>query len=59
VYADNWEGLFFAFGSAQMESHGDLILQLYGEARGRAAEYWGEDYVVLKREEIRWSAGCT
>ncbi len=45
VYADSWEGLFHSFGSAQAESHGDLILQLYGEARGRAAEYWGEEYV--------------
>ncbi len=45
VFADSWEGLFHAFGSAQMYSHGDLILQLYGEARGRAAEYWGEAYV--------------
>ena len=45
VFADSWEGLFHAFGSAQMHSHGDLILQLYGEARGRAAEYWGEEYV--------------
>lgn len=45
VFADSWDGLFHAFGSAQMDSHGDLLLQLYGEARGRAAEYWGEEYV--------------
>jgi acyl-homoserine-lactone acylase len=30
-----------AFGWAQAHSHGDLLLSLYGEARGRAAEYWG------------------
>jgi len=24
----------------QMQSHGDLLLRLYGQARGRAAEYW-------------------
>ena len=43
IFAVNNEELFFAYGSAQMESHADLILQLYGEARGRAAEYWGEE----------------
>jgi acyl-homoserine-lactone acylase len=37
------EGLFYAFGWAQMHSHGDLLLKLYGQARGRAAEYWGEE----------------
>mgnify|MGYP001819898044 CR=1 FL=1 len=25
-----------------MESHGDLVLRLMGEARGRSAEYWGD-----------------
>lgn len=43
VYADSNQGLFRAFGWAQMESDGDLILELYGQARGRAAEYWGEE----------------
>ncbi len=46
--ADNAE-LFRAFGYAQMESHGDLILRLYGQARGRAAEYWGEKYAASDR----------
>ena len=41
VYARNVEGMFFGYGYAQMQSHGDLILKLYGESRGRAAEYWG------------------
>ena len=41
VYAKNIEGLFFGYGYASMQSHGDLILKLYGESRGRAAEYWG------------------
>ena len=49
IYAQTWGGLFHAFGWAQMHSHGDLILQLYGEARGRAAEYWGEDYLESDR----------
>jgi acyl-homoserine-lactone acylase len=38
-----------AFGWAQMQSHGNLILRLYGQARGRAAEYWGDKYLELDR----------
>ena len=45
IYAPDVEGMFEAQGWAQMEAHGDLILRLYGQARGRAAEYWGEDYL--------------
>ncbi|MBW4537642.1 MAG: acylase [Myxacorys chilensis ATA2-1-KO14] len=45
IYAQNSKGLFHAFGWAQMHSHGNLLLRLYGQARGRAAEYWGEDYL--------------
>lgn len=49
IFAKNEEGLFYAFGRAQMHSHGDLILRLYGQARGRAAEYWGENYLASDR----------
>ena len=45
IFARNSEELFHAFGWAQMQSHGDLILRLYGQARGRAAEYWGTKYL--------------
>ncbi len=45
IYSANNEGLFYAFGWAQAHNHGDLILRLYGQARGRAAEYWGADYL--------------
>lgn len=45
INASTAEGLFYAFGWAQMHSHADLILTLYGEARGRAAEYWGKDHL--------------
>ncbi|HJK98165.1 MAG TPA: penicillin acylase family protein, partial [Polyangiaceae bacterium LLY-WYZ-14_1] len=44
IYASDDTTLFFGMGWAQMENHGELILRLYGESRGRAAEYWGEDY---------------
>ncbi len=49
VYAPNAEGLFFGYGYAQMQSHGNLILKLYGESRGKAAEYWGEKNLALDR----------
>ena len=45
IFSPDNEGLFYAFGWAQAHNHGDLILRLYGEARGRAAEYWGTDYL--------------
>ncbi|MDX2006456.1 MAG: penicillin acylase family protein [Meiothermus sp.] len=45
IYADTDAGVFRALGWAQMKAHGDLLLQLYGIARGRAAEYWGEKYL--------------
>jgi acyl-homoserine-lactone acylase len=44
IYAKNDESLFYAYGWAQAQNHGDLVLQLYGQARGRGAEYWGEKY---------------
>lgn len=43
IYTDNIEDLFFAQGWAQMNNHANLILDLYGSARGKGAEYWGKD----------------
>ncbi len=40
----------YAFGWAQMRNNPRLLLQLYGEARGKAAEYWGPNY--LKSDQI-------
>lgn len=45
IFAANDTEFFYAFGWAQAQQHADLILQLYGESRTRAAEYWGEDYL--------------
>ena len=45
IFSESRTKLFQAQGWSQMESHGDLILRLYGQARGRAAEYWGETYL--------------
>jgi acyl-homoserine-lactone acylase len=49
VYGRSEEAVFYGFGWAQAQGHGDLILRLYGEARGRAAEYWGEKYAETDR----------
>lgn len=44
IFAKSDAAAFYAFGKAQMHSHGDLILRLYGQARGRASEYWGDSF---------------
>ena len=48
VYGANDAELFRGL-AAQMESHGNLLLKLYGRARGRAAEYWGEKHLAEDR----------
>lgn len=49
IYASDAESLFYANGWAQTRARGDLMLRLYGESRGRAAEYWGEEKLELDR----------
>jgi acyl-homoserine-lactone acylase len=41
IFAADRESMFYAHGWAQMRNHANLLLRLYGESRGRAAEYWG------------------
>ncbi|WP_348234229.1 acylase [Trichocoleus sp. DQ-U1] len=50
IYGKDAGSAFRAFGWAQMQSHGNLLLRLYGQARGRSAEYWGEEYL----ESDKW-----
>ncbi|BCL80845.1 7-beta-(4-carbaxybutanamido)cephalosporanic acid acylase [Ktedonobacteria bacterium brp13] len=45
IFAASNKDLFYAFGRAQMQNQGNLLLSLYGQARGRAAEYWGQGYL--------------
>ncbi len=40
IYAKSTADLFFCYGYVQAEAHGDLLLRIYGESRGRAAEYF-------------------
>jgi acyl-homoserine-lactone acylase len=49
IFAEDMAAGLYAFGWAQAHSHGDLILRLYGQARGRAAEYWGPEYLDSDR----------
>lgn len=49
IYAPDENAMFYAFGWVQMESNANAILRLYGEARCRAAEYWGEQYAESDR----------
>jgi len=41
IFAADRESMFYAHGWAQMHNQANLLLRLYGESRGRAAEYWG------------------
>ncbi len=49
IFADSLEEMFYGHGYAQMHNQADLLLSLYGESRGRAAEYWGPDKLPLDR----------
>ncbi len=49
IFANDRESMFRAHGWAQMRNQADLLLRLYGESRGRAAEYWGPDDLALDR----------
>ncbi len=45
IFAKADEDLFYALGWASMHNHAAVMLRLYGQARGRAAEYWGESWL--------------
>ena len=45
IFANEYDELFYSFGWAQMRNHANLMLRLFAQSRGRAAEYYGEQYV--------------
>ena len=49
ILAADRESMFYAHGWAQMQNQANLLLHLYGESRGRAAEYWGPSNLELDR----------
>ena len=50
IYGKTNQEMYYAFGWAQMNCHADLILKLYAQARGRASEYFGIDYLESDRQ---------
>jgi hypothetical protein len=50
IIAPDARSAFYGLAWAQMHAHGNLLLRLYGLARGRGAEYWGEEYL----ESDKW-----
>ncbi len=50
VYGKDEAAVFYGFGYATAQNHGDVVVKLYGQARGRAAEYWGASEV----ESDKW-----
>lgn len=49
ITAPDHPSLFYAYGYAQMEAHSELLLRLYAQARGRGAEFYGEQYLEADR----------
>ena len=45
IVADSEKEMFFGLGWSHMKNHANLILELYGRSRGRAAEYWGKQHL--------------
>ena len=49
VYAKTEAGAFYGFGWAQAQSHGNILLKMYGESRAKGGEYWGETAAAQDR----------
>ena len=49
IFAPDHPSLFYAYGYAQMEGHAELLVRLYAQARGRGAEFYGDEYVSSDR----------
>lgn len=50
IYGKDEASVFYGFGYATVQNHGDVVVKLYGQARGRAAEYWGPSEI----ESDKW-----
>ncbi|MGK7943674.1 MAG: penicillin acylase family protein, partial [Microcystaceae cyanobacterium] len=56
IYGKEQNSLFYGFGWSQAQSHANLLLKLYAQARGRAAEYWG-GADALNSDRYVWTMG--
>jgi acyl-homoserine-lactone acylase len=54
VYAKTIPDMFYCFGWAQAEAHGDLLLHVMGSSRGRGAEYFGPGFADANVKTDRW-----
>lgn len=54
VYAKSVPDMFYCFGWAQAEAHGDLLLHVMGGSRGRGAEYFGPGIADNNLKTDRW-----
>jgi acyl-homoserine-lactone acylase len=54
IMAKTTADMFFLFGYAQAEAHGDLLLHVIGGSRGRGAEYFGPGYHDANLLTDRW-----
>ena len=45
IFAKDYNELFYLFGWAQMRNHANLMLRLFAQSRGRAAEYYGKKHI--------------
>jgi acyl-homoserine-lactone acylase len=55
IYAKDINGAARAFGWAQMQNHGNLLLHQVARARGRSAEYFGKD--LLSSDKVQRTMG--
>ena len=57
VFAKSTTDMFYLFGYAETEAHGDLLLHVLGGSRGRGAEYFGagEQDTNLKTDRWIWT----
>ncbi len=49
IFAEDNTGIFYGFGWAMAHNHAEAIVQLYAEARGEAAMYFGAEYAESAR----------
>jgi acyl-homoserine-lactone acylase len=54
IFAKSIPDMFFCYGWAQAEAHGDLLLRMFGRSRGRAAEYFGAGVADSNLKSDRW-----
>ena len=54
IFAKSTADMFYLFGFAETEAHGDLLLHVIGGSRGRGAEYFGSGEADVNLKTDRW-----